>query len=91
MKKLPALVFGLGLMWIPRSANAQNTPSTPPLNGTPTSTGIEAPPIAGVGTDVVNASGWTRYLPQSPTGWGALLLAGSLGASFDWRRLHEER
>jgi hypothetical protein len=91
MKKLPALVFGLGLALLPPCANAQNTPSTPPLNGTPTTGTNELPPSGGVGTDVVNATGWNRYLPQTPTGWGALLLTGSLGASFVWKRLHEER
>jgi hypothetical protein len=92
MKKLPVLVFGIGVAMVPVCANAQNTPSSPPLHsGPPATAGYEVPSSGGVGTDVVNPTGWNRYLPQTPTGWAALLLGGSAAASFAWRRLHEER
>jgi hypothetical protein len=88
MKKLPGLIlcFGLALC-----GSAQNTPTSTPLSGAPSASENELPESGGAGTSVWNPGGWLRYLPETPTGWGALLVASSAAMSFAWRRYHEER
>jgi hypothetical protein len=84
MKKLPVLVFCLGLALLPECANAQNTPTTTPLSGTPSASENELPESGGVGTRWVNPAGWQRYLPETPTGWAALLVGSSWAMSVAW-------
>ena len=89
MNKLPSLVLGLGLVLVPTCVSAQNTPSSQPLSGTPSDAGNELVDRGGVGTRAGTADGWHRYLPNTPTGWGALLIGTAAVSSFAWRRLND--
>jgi hypothetical protein len=91
MKKLPVLILSVGLALLPEYANAQNTPTTTPLSGAPSASENELPESGGVGASGVDVAGWKRYLPETPTGWAALLVGSSWAMSYAWRRYHEEQ